>query len=297
MGNVLFKYWIQAARPKTLLVSMAPVIMSVAFASVYMQIKWLPALICLVFAVLAQILSNFVNDYADGVKGIDADRIGPQRMVASGIISPAKMRKGIMLVGTVAFLIGCTLIYWGGWVLLPIGIVILLVALAYSTGPFPLSQHGFGDLAVIIFYGVIPVTLTFFIQTGMINLNIVLAGFAIGFVSDNLLIVNNMRDADNDLANGKKTTVGIFGKRFMTLVYHANQLIAIILGFVFFYHIVSPMTWLMASIPFLAYSIMVSCKFSKAKGLEYNKLIGLSSLEAIIFALTVVIIIILKYYV
>lgn len=297
MGNVLFKYWIQAARPKTLLVSMAPVIMSVAFASVYMQIKWLPALICLVFAVLAQILSNFVNDYADGVKGIDADRIGPQRMVASGIMSPAKMRKGIMLVGTVAFLIGCTLIYWGGWVLLPIGIVILLVALAYSTGPFPLSQHGFGDLAVIIFYGVIPVTLTFFIQTGMINLNIVLAGFAIGFVSDNLLIVNNMRDADNDLANGKKTTVGIFGKRFMTLVYHANQLIAIILGFVFFYHIVSPMTWLMASIPFLAYSIMVNCKFSKAKGLEYNKLIGLSSLEAIIFALTVVIIIILKYYV
>lgn len=297
MGNVLFKYWIQAARPKTLLVSMAPVIMSVAFASVYMQIKWLPALICLVFAVLAQILSNFVNDYADGVKGIDADRIGPQRMVASGIISPAKMCKGIMLVGTVAFLIGCTLIYWGGWVLLPIGIVILLVALAYSTGPFPLSQHGFGDLAVIIFYGVIPVTLTFFIQTGMINLNIVLAGFAIGFVSDNLLIVNNMRDADNDLANGKKTTVGIFGKRFMTLVYHANPLIAIILGFVFFCHIVSPMTWLMASIPFLAYSIMVSCKFSKAKGFEYNKLIGLSSLEAIIFALTVVIIIILKYYV
>lgn len=297
MGNVLFKYWIQAVRPKTLLVSMAPVIMSVAFASVYMKIKWLPALICLVFAVLAQILSNFVNDYADGVKGIDADRIGPQRMVASGMISPAKMRNGIMLVGSLAFLIGCTLIYWGGWVLLPIGIVILSVALAYSAGPFPLSQHGFGDLAVIIFYGVIPVTLTFFIQTGMINPNIMLAGLAIGFVSDNLLIVNNMRDADNDLANGKKTTVGIFGKRFMTLMYHVNPLIATILGFVFFYHIVSQMTWLSASIPFLAYSIIVSCKFSKAKGVEYNKLIGLSSLESIIFTLTVVIIIILKYYV
>lgn len=292
-----FKYWIQAARPKTLLVSMAPVVMSVALASIYVKINWLPAVLCLIFAVLAQILSNFVNDYADGVNGIDKDRIGPQRMVASGFISPEIMRKGIAFIGVMAFLVGCPLICWGGWILLPIGIVILLVALAYSTGPFPLSQHGFGDLAVIVFYGVIPVALTFFIQTRIMYINIILAGLAIGFVSDNLLIVNNMRDADNDLKNDKKTTVGIFGRRFMMLVYHANPLIAIVLGFWFFNHIVSPMTWLMASIPFLAYSIIVSCKFSKAKGLEYNKLIGLSSLEAIIFALIIVIVIILTYHV
>ena len=296
MGKKI-KYWIQAARPKTLLVSMAPVVMSVALASVYSRINWLPAVLCLIFAVLAQILSNFVNDYADGVKGIDKDRIGPQRMVASGFISPEIMRKGIAFIGVMAFLVGCPLIYWGGWILLPIGIVILLVALAYSTGPFPLSQHGFGDLAVIVFYGLIPVTLTFFIQTGIINLNIVMAGLAIGFISDNLLIVNNMRDADNDLKNNKKTTVGIFGKRFMILVYYANPLIAIVLGFVVFNHIISPMTWLMAAVPFLAFSIMVSCKFSKAKGEEYNKLIGLSSLESIVFALTVLFVIILKYHV
>lgn len=296
MGKKI-KYWIQAARPKTLLVSMAPVVMSVALASVYSKINWSPALICLVFAVMAQILSNFVNDYADGVKGIDKDRIGPQRMVASGFISPEIMRKGIAFIGVMAFLVGCPLIYWGGWILLPIGIVILLVALAYSTGPFPLSQHGFGDLAVIVFYGLIPVTLTFFIQNGIINLNIVMAGLAIGFISDNLLIVNNMRDADNDLKNNKKTTVVIFGKRFMTLVFYANPLIAIVLGFVVFNHIISPMTWLMAAVPFLAFSIMVSCKFSMAKGEEYNKLIGLSSLESIVFALTVLLVIILKYHV
>lgn len=297
MGKILFKYWIKAARPKTLLVSMAPVMMSVALASIFVNVNWLPALICLVFAVLAQILSNFVNDYSDGVKGIDEDRIGPQRMVASGLISPNKMRNGITFIGVLAFLIGCPLIYWGGWVLLPIGIVILLVALAYSTGPFPLSQHGFGDLAVIIFYGVIPVTLTFFIQTSMINVNIVLAGLAIGFISDNLLIVNNMRDADNDLKSGKKTTVAIFGKPFMKAVYYANPLIAIALGFLFFHQIISPMMWVVASIPFLAYSMMVGMKFYRAKGLEYNKLIGMSSLESIIFALAVVIVIILKYYV
>ena len=294
MGKVAFKYWIQAARPKTLLVSMAPVIMSVAFASIFLKINMLPAAICLAFAVLAQILSNLVNDYADGVKGIDKNRIGPQRMMASGIISPEKMRKGIIVIGALAFLIGCTLIHWGGWILLPIGIVILICALAYSIGPFPLSQHGFGDLAVILFYGVIPVVLTFFIQTGFVNIQIFIAGIAIGLVSDNLLIVNNVRDADEDLKNGKKTTVSLFRRRFMTLVYYVNPLIAMLLGFLIFDKIISPMTWLIASIPFLAYSILVSIKFSKAKGMEFNKLIGMSSLESIVFALTVVIVIIFK---
>ena len=297
MGNVLFKYWIQAARPKTLFVSMAPVILAVAFASIYVKINWLPAVICLVFAVLAQVLSNFANDYADGVKGIDADRIGPQRMVASGIILPKEMRRGIIFVGILAFLIGFTLIYWAGWFLLPIGIIILSVALAYSAGPYPLSQHGYGDLAVILFYGLIPVILTFFIQTGAINFNIVVAGITIGFLSDNLLIVNNVRDVDDDLRKGKRTTVGIFGKHMMSVVYHTNPLISIASGFLFLYKIVSPLTWAIAMIPFLAYSIFVSAKFSKAKGLEFNKLIGLSSLESVLFSLTVVVVIILKYHV
>ena len=288
MGKVAFKNWIQAARPKTLLVSMAPVIMSVALASIYMKINWLPARICLFFAVMAQILSNMVNDYADGVKGIDKNRIGPQRMVASGIISPEQMRKGIIVIGALAFLIGCTLIYWGGWGLLPIGIVILLVALAYSTGPFPLSQHAFGDVAVVLFYGIIPVILTFFIQTGFVNTQFFIAGLAIGLISDNLLIVNNVRDAEEDSKNGKKTTVTVFGKPFMRCVYYLNPLIAIALGFLFFNGIMSPWNWIIIILPFLVFTTFVSIRFSKAKGMELNKLIGMSSLEAIVFAITIV---------
>ena len=295
MGKVAFKYWIQAARPKTLLVSMAPVIMSVALASIYVKINWLPAIICLFFAVMAQILSNMVNDYADGVKGIDKNRIGPQRMVASGIISPEQMRNGIIVVGSLAFLIGCTLIYWGGWVLLPIGIVILLVALAYSTGPFPLSQHAFGDVAVVLFYGIIPVVLTFFIQTGFVNTQIFIAGLAIGLISDNLLIVNNVRDAEEDSKNGKKTTVTLFGKPFMRCVYYLNPLIAIALGFLFFNGIMSPWNWIIIILPFLVFTTFVSIRFSKAKGMELNKLIGLSSLESILFSIIIVIIILFKY--
>ena len=294
MKGTSFKYWIKAARPKTLLVSMAPVIMSVALASNFIRINWLPAIICLVFAVMAQIISNFVNDYSDGIKGIDKNRIGPERMVASGLISPQKMRRGIIIWSILTFILGCTLLYWGGWILLPFGIVILLCALAYSTGPFPLSQHALGDLAVVLFYGVAPVVLTFFIQTGFVNWQIFIAGLAIGMVTNNLLIVNNYRDADEDLKNGKKTTVNIFGKRFMKAVYICNPLIAIVLGFVFLDKIINPIVLTISMIPFLAYSIIVSIKFSKAKGLEFNKLIGMSSLEAIVFALTITLVIIFK---
>lgn len=288
MSEVKFKYWIQAARPKTLLVSMAPVIMSVAIASMYVTINWLPATICLVFAVMAQILSNFVNDYADGLKGADNERLGPQRMVASGLISPQKMRRGIIVWGVLTFIVGCTLLYYGGWILLPFGIVILLCALAYSAGPYPLSRHALGDVAVVLFYGIAPVVLTFSIQTGFVNWEIIIAGLAIGIVANNLLIVNNYRDSEQDAAYGKKTTVTVFGKQFMKWVYFLNPIIAIILIYLVFKNYII----LLYLIPFLIYSVLVSRKFSKAKGMEFNKLIGMSSLEAIIFAITILIYII-----
>ena len=285
MEKVKFKYWIKAARPKTLLVSIAPVIMSVAFASIYMKINWLPAIICLVFAVMAQVLSNFVNDYSDGIKGSDNQRLGPQRMVASGLISPQKMLSGIIVWGIMTFLLGCTLLYWGGWILLPFGIVILLCAFAYSAGPFPLSRHALGDVAVVLFYGIAPVVLTFFIQTGIVNFKIIVVGLAIGLVANNLLIINNYRDAEQDAANGKKTTVTVFGKRLMRNVFYLNPIIAILLIYLIFKN---PMI-LIYFIPFLAYSIFINVKFTKANGMEFNKLIGLASLEAIIFALTLTI--------
>ena len=285
MGKVKFIYWIKAARPKTLLVSIAPVIMSVAFASIYMKINWLPAIICLIFAVMAQILSNFANDYSDGIKGADNQRLGPQRMVALGLISPYKMRQGIIVWSILTFLLGCTLLYWGGWILLPFGIVILLCAFAYSAGPFPLSRHALGDVAVVLFYGIAPIVLTFFIQTGFVNWQIIVAGLAIGMVANNLLIVNNYRDAEQDAMNGKMTTVTVFGKRLMRNVFYLNPIIAIILVYLIFKN---PMI-LICSIPYLVYSILISMKFSKANGMEFNKLIGLASLEAILFALTITI--------
>lgn len=288
MSEVKFNYWIMAARPKTLLVSMAPVIMTIAITSMYMTIKWLPAIICLVFAVMAQVLSNFVNDYADGLKGSDSERLGPQYMISSGFISQQQMRRGIIVWAILTFIIGCTLLYYGSWILLPFGIVIMLCAVAYSGGPFPLSRHALGDVAVLLFYGLAPVVLTFFIQTGFINWQIIIAGIATGIVVDNLLIVNNYRDAENDAKNGKKTTVTIFGKTFMRYCFYLNPIIAMILMYLVFKDNIIFCYF----IPFLIYSLFVSCKFAKAKGMEFNKLIGMASLEAIIFALSITIYII-----
>ena len=288
MASVLLKYWIQAARPKTLPVSIAPVMMSVALASIFVEISWLPAIICLVFALMAQILSNFVNDYADGVKGADNERLGPQRVVAAGLIPPQKMLRGIIVWGTLTFILGCTLLYWGGWILLPFGILILLCALAYSAGPFPLSRHALGDMAVVLFYGITPVVLTFFIQTGFVNWQIIIAGTAIGVIANNLLIVNNYRDAEQDAENGKNTTVTVFGKPFMRLVYFCNPIISIVLIYLFFKNTLI----LYYMIPFLIYTTLISIKFAKAKKMEFNKLIGLSSFESIVFAITIIIYII-----
>ena len=270
---------------------MSPVLMSIALSSIYAEIAWLTAVICFVFALLAQVASNYINDYSDGVKGSDAHRLGPQRMVASGLIPPKMMLRATLIVLALSFSLGCSLLFWGGWVLLPFGLLILLCALAYSWGPFPLSYHALGDVAVILFYGVAPVTLTFFIQTGFVDYHIIIAGFAIGAVVDNLLIVNNYRDYCQDKANGKKTTVILFGRKFMRMVYLLNPFVAVLLGLCFIdrpYYL-----WLLASLPFLAYSVSVDRKFVKAEGVEFNKLIGLSSLESLFFSVTVILVLIM----
>ena len=284
MYNKKLKYCIKAARPQTLPVSIAPVVMSVAIAYLYADINWIAAVICLVFAVMAQILSNFANDYSDGIKGADYERLGPQRMVASGLIAPYKMRRGIVVWGVLTFIIGCTLLYWGGWILMPFGIVIMLCALGYSAGPFPLSRHALGDIAVILFYGIAPVALTFYIQVGYVNSQIIVAGLAVGVVVNNLLIVNNYRDVEQDEKNGKKTTVTIFGKRLMRYVFYLNPIISIVLIYLVFKNYIM----LFYFIPYIAYSIIVSVMFAKAKGVEFNKLIAMSSFESIVFVLTVI---------
>ena len=285
------KKWFEIIRAKTLLVSMASVIMAVALAFENGGNQWLPAVLCLLFAMLAQATSNVANDYADYKTGCDNENsLGPDRKLVSGEVSIKTITRAIILLVSICFLVGLSLIYWGGWVLLPFGLLIIAVAFCYSLGPVPLSYNALGDVAVVLFFGMIPVTFTYYILTKEINWEIITAGLAMGLVVDELLIVNNVRDEIEDKQFNKVTTVGIFGSNFMKKVFLFNPIIACGLGFYFMKDVCALTTWALAIIPMLAYSLSVYIKLEKYKGKQLNALLGQASLEAIIFAITVVVV-------
>jgi 1,4-dihydroxy-2-naphthoate octaprenyltransferase len=210
-----FSIWISATRPRTLPAAIAPVLVGSALAWREGRFNEPAALACLGFALLVQIGANFANDYYDFIKGADtAERVGPRRAVASGLVAPAVMRVAMWLVFALAFAVGLTLLRYGGWPLLVVGVVSIASGLAYTGGPFPLGYHGLGDVFVFIFFGLVAVGVTFFVQAGRMSAEALLAGAAVGVLAANILLVNNYRDAETDAKAGKRTLVVRFGKSF-----------------------------------------------------------------------------------
>ena len=284
------KKWFYAIRPYSFFVSMATVVMSAAIAFNEGYIQWLPAILCLIFAVMAQITSNLVNDYADFKTGSDNENsMGKDRKLVTGEITPKQMLIAITISAILCLLVGLPLIFWGGWILLPFGLLIIAAAFCYSLGPLPLSYKALGDVAVILFFGIIPVTFTYFILTKKITPEIVLAGLAMGLVVDELLIVNNVRDVEEDKLHNKITTAVLFGKEFMMKVFLFNPLIACALGFYFLRNVCDYKVWAIAIIPMIIYSINLYRKLRKYEGEQLNALLGKASFEAIIFAAIVVV--------
>lgn len=227
------KEWIEAMRLRTLPVSLAGVVAGTGCAVFHHGFSLLPMVICFAFAVIAQITSNFANEYYDFKKGLDKKgREGFRRGVTEGDISPDAMRKVTYTLLAVDLVIGCSLIWWGGWWLVPVGAAIAIFAIAYSAGPYPLSHHGLGDIAVIVFFGLVPVIFTEYVQTRVFSLDSVTlcAALGVGLLAANVLIVNNYRDVKDDAEVGKRTTVVIFGRIFMLRVYLFNA----VLGYALF---------------------------------------------------------------
>ena len=217
------KIWLECFRLRTLPVSLSGVIIAIGIARWQHEFKWVPALLCLVFALLAQIVSNTANEYFDYLHGTDKPgRVGPRRGVTEGDISPKTLRNVTFGLLALACAVGCCLIPYGGWWLLPVGIVIALAALAYSTGPYPLSYHGLGELTVFIFFGLVPVNLTYYVQALHFDPLVVLASITIGLLGVNVLLVNNYRDVEDDREADKRTSVVIFGRRPAALAYLIN---------------------------------------------------------------------------
>jgi 1,4-dihydroxy-2-naphthoate octaprenyltransferase len=217
------KIWLECFRLRTLPVSLSGVVIAIGLAKWYGHFKLVPALLCLVFALLAQIVSNTANEYFDYLKGTDKPgRVGPRRGVTEGDISPKTLRNVTFGLLALACAVGCCLIPYGGWWLLPVGIVIALAALAYSTGPYPLSYHGLGELTVFIFFGLVPVNLTYYVQALRWDPLVLMASITTGLLAVNVLLVNNYRDVEDDLEAGKRTSVVIFGRKPAALAYLIN---------------------------------------------------------------------------
>ncbi|WOO43224.1 1,4-dihydroxy-2-naphthoate polyprenyltransferase [Rubellicoccus peritrichatus] len=220
--------WILAARPKTLVAAVMPVALGTAFAWHDQAFASTPALICLVFAILIQIGTNYANDYYDGIKGTDTNkRIGPTRAVAKGLISPKVMLQATIAILAVAFLVGLGLIYYGGWWLLVVGIASVVCAIAYTGGPYPLGYNGWGDVFVVLFFGLIAVPFTYYVQAGTFSSVSLIAGLGMGLIINNLLVVNNYRDIEEDKPAGKKTLIVRFGRGFGLKLYAGSYLIAL----------------------------------------------------------------------
>ena len=222
-----FQVWIEATRPKTLPAAVAPVLLGTAMAHRDGQLHLLPAAICLVFALLVQIGTNFANDYLDGIKGTDTNkRVGPRRAVAAGLVTASTMRRAAIGLLAFAFCLGLSLIYFGGWWLLAVGLASVLCAWFYTGGPYPLAYNGMGDIFVILFFGIIAVGGTFHVQAGFLSQEVILLGLACGLVVNNILVVNNYRDADDDILANKRTLVVLLGRRWALVQYGLSLFVA-----------------------------------------------------------------------
>ncbi len=212
--------WLLAARPKTLPAALSPVVVGAALAWAAGSFRPLPVLAAALGALLLQIGSNFANDYFDYFHGADThERLGPTRVTATGLIRPAELRWGMVVVFGLAALVGVYLIWVGGWPIFAIGVAAILAAVAYTGGPFPFGYYGLGDLFVFLFFGLAAVGGTYRVQALRHDPPVLPAAAAVGLLVTNILVVNNLRDIDTDRAAGKRTLAVMVGRRATRLEY------------------------------------------------------------------------------
>lgn len=235
------KTWILAARPKTLIASMSPVLIAARLAP---SIAWDLFFLCLAFSICIQIGANFANDYFDYLKGADtADRIGPPRAAQSGWISLPALKKGICFIFSLAALLSLPLLFRGGFWGASIVALSILFAIWYTAGKKPLGYLGLGELLVFCFYGPIASLSTFYILTLRFDPLVLYASLSPGFLSCSILIANNLRDQENDKRAGKRTLIVRYGRTFGRIEYAATVLLALLLPALFAASSQAPARW------------------------------------------------------
>ena len=216
------KVWVQAARPKTLGAAVAPVLVGTAMAWEAGGLHAPSALLALLGALLIQVGVNYHNDYQDFLKGTDTDdRVGPTRVTQAGMVDPETMRRATIAVFALAVLSGLYLIYRGGWPILGVGVASIGAALWYTGGRYSLAYIGLADLFVFVFFGPVAVAGTYYVQALSVSPEVIVAGSGPGLLSVAILLVNNIRDVDDDRTAQKKTLVVRLGRSVGVALYAA----------------------------------------------------------------------------
>ena len=203
--------WIAGARPKTLPAAIAPVIVGTAFAGYNAQLT--NFLLALIVGVALQVGVNYANDYSDGIKGTDNDRIGPMRLVGSGAASPESVKRAAYLSFSLAAVAGLILSARTNWLLILIGALAIIAAWTYTGGRKPYGYFALGEVAVFIFFGLVATIGTDYIQVLDLNILSIFAGCMAGCFATAVLLINNIRDIDTDKASNKKTLAARIGRK------------------------------------------------------------------------------------
>lgn len=223
----LIQIWWLAIRPKTLPAATAGVVMGSALAWRDGFFRVDAALMCLFAALLLQIGSNLANDVFDFERGTDTpERLGPTRVTQAGLLSPSQVKIGMAVVFALAALLGLYLAWLGGWPIILIGIAAIISAIAYTGGPFPLGYYGLGDIFVFIFFGLASVAGTYYVQAGTVSSAAWWMTIPPGLIITAILVVNNLRDLENDRKSKKHTLAVIFGEHFAKIEYLLCMLVA-----------------------------------------------------------------------
>lgn len=281
--------WILASRPKTLLAALVPVVVGTSIAINDNKFHLPAAMIALLCSILIQIGTNFVNDLYDFLAGTDKkERLGPQRAVASGIISVNQMKAGILISFGLSFILGLYLVYLIGWEILLIGIISIIAGIAYTAGPFPLAYNGLGDLASFLFFGLIGTVGTYYVQAEEITTTVFWSSVPVGALITNILVVNNYRDRLEDQSNGKHTLAVLMGEKFTRIQYVMFMILSYSILFIVFFTYKQS---LLVFLPLL--SLPVAIKLIRMiytlRGKELNKTLELtaklSALYGLLFAI------------
>jgi len=222
--------WVIASRPKTMTAAIAPVLLGSALAYYEGAFDIITFFVILIAACLIQIGTNLTNDLFDYIKGADNNnRLGPKRAMQAGLILEPEMKRAIFIVFSLSICFGFYLALLGGWLIVGIGLLSILFAILYTGGPYPLAYNGLGDIFVFIFFGLIAVSGTYYLYTDYFSINSFILGSSAGCLATAILVVNNLRDIDNDKEYGKNTLAVYFGKKFTQFEYLLLMIIVYII--------------------------------------------------------------------